>query len=835
MKPQSIVILMNQKLIQEVFSTLKKGEFIRLAWEDENEKFHKTGTQNYEQFISKVDELKSFPYIASIWFTPNPSNSPSSHTQDDITRAHWVYVDIDDVSPEEFLQKYDYIKPTYTVATGHGVQLYWKLKRPIAIPNEQWQAIENAIKRKFHGEKGESCSLLRVPDTPNRKHLIEKHRKKGYTVETKCEVIGFCDEEYDLDDFIEAGLDIDNQPTEIVTSPTAKRSLDDLKRIRQYCPAINEAFLSIENNKGNEKTIGHYKRLAVASMIKHTIDDEKYLLKLFSKVSDFDPQKTLKYYRSLDKWPFTCAKLQEKELCSETCQLMTDLNKKSPIVFAYRSGVQLKTTDTLLNETENDSSFKELMKRVKSIENPVNQEKLISKVIAETGINKSSINRYMKKIKVRDDIKSYIVNGEVDPVKAAIYIIRQYQLMRYQQDFYKYQDGIWELMPQEEVESLIHHEIKQYSDNHTISEVINAVKREALIKPNTVDKAQGKYWIAASNGLLDAETKALRDFTQEDYRFIKMNAKYNAAADCPVFKEFLRELFMYDTDAADKRKLVQEIFGYLLIPDYSLIKKMFYFYGPKANNGKSSLIEIIRSVMGPGYFDSVPMDKLNGFLLKRLQGKHANVVGDQDAYTKVPDGILKQLIGGMDEITADVKYKDAITFTNYARLIFAVNKLPFSEAKDEGYFTRAVILTFNNQFLINPDRKDHRQMKADVEKIQYIKDNEKEGILNWMLEGLSRLLANKKLTIPTSSESAVKDYKTNNNSILLFVGDNCQLGPTFQVSQSELYTNYRGWCQDQGFKGYANSVTFYDLLEREYKVVRQRTKNSRRLVGIKLT
>ncbi len=834
MKTLSNLIIMNRSLIYEIFSQLQEGEYIRLAWEDKNEEFHWQGIDNYEQFIAKVNELRSNPHIASIWFTPHPSNSETSHENDNVKHVQWVYVDIDDISTEDFIKNYNFIRPTYIIATGHGVQLYWQLKQRIAAPFDEWRYVEKAIEKKLNGEKGYPCALLRVPDTPNRKHLIEKHRKKGYTVETDCKVIEFNDVAYGLDDFIQAGLKINAKPAPTIQSNESKLTISDLTCIRQHCAAVDSAFKSIENDSDNDKTAGHNKRLTAASIIKHTVDDEDYVLKLFGNTADFKKDVTLKNYQSIKQKPITCRQLQEWNLCFKPCQLIQDLNKKSPIVFAYRKGVQLKRTNELLSDTENDACFEELMKRAKTVENPVNQLKLINRIQATTGLNKAEISHYMRRVKVFDELNSYIVNAQVDPVRAAKYIIKKYQLMRFQQDFYQFDDGIWEHKPQEETESLIHHEIEKYSDNHTISEVINAVKRESLITHIQVEDAQDTYVIAAGNGLLDVRNDSLRDFKPEDYRFGKMGAGYNPDADCPAFKDFIKELFLFDVDASDKRLLVQEIFGYLLIPDYTLIKKMFYFYGPKANNGKSSLIEIIRSIMGPGYFDSVPMDKMNGFLLKRLMGKHANVVGDQDAYTKVPDGVLKQLIGGMDEITADVKYKDAISFINHARLIFAVNKLPYSEAKDEGYFTRAVILTFNNQFLINPDKKDPRQMKADIEKIQYIKDNEKEGILNWMLEGLKRLLVNKKLTIPATSATALKDYKTNNNSILLFVSDRCQLGSSFEVSQSELYTDYKAWCLDQGFKFYANAITFCDLLEREYNVARQRNKNSRQLLGIQM-
>ena len=80
---------MKRDLIHEVFSQIQKGEFIRLAWEDKDEEFKKEAYDNYEQFIAKVNELRSNPHIArSIGPKPSgiklsrlTSGSPQSSSQ----------------------------------------------------------------------------------------------------------------------------------------------------------------------------------------------------------------------------------------------------------------------------------------------------------------------------------------------------------------------------------------------------------------------------------------------------------------------------------------------------------------------------------------------------------------------------------------------------------------------------------------------------------------------------------------------------------------------------------------------------------------------------------
>jgi P4 family phage/plasmid primase-like protien len=617
--------------------------------------------------------------------------------------------------------------------------------------------------------------------------------------------------------------------------PAQKKTFDlsTINTIRKHCKTVDDTFSAIENDSAHA-TVGHRQRLLAASIIHNTADDEAYVKKLFGNLSDYKEEITLKNYRNFDGKPITCSRLQEIDwkLCSGTCPLMKDIGKHSPIAFKYRSGEGLMTNDELLNDAKNEDKLYELMKRARVSSNPLKKQKLIERLATESGMKESALKQEIKNVQVIDDEKPFVVNGRIHEVKAAEFIIEKYKLLRYQEDFYQYIEGIWEKMSKEEVESIIHNEIKAWSDNHTISETINAVRRECYISPKTVEDKSETYVIACNNGLLDVKTNELREFTEKDYRFQKMTANYDKAAQCPGFMEVLNELFDGDKDADDKKHMLQEIMGYLLIPDYTLIKKMFYLWGPKANNGKSTVLDIIQAVMGEAYIDSVPLNKLDGFMLKRLAGLHANIVGDQDAAIKVPDGVIKQLVGGRDRITADVKNKEAINFKNYARLIFAVNKLPFSQAKDAGYYTRVAVLVFNNEFVSDPIGG---QKQADPTKIDRIIENELDGILNWMLEGLQRVLQNKQLTIPSSSIEALDEYKVENNSVLSFVKDKCELGDGIRSNRTAVYEEYCEWCKKNGFKNHVSATNFYKTLQSDFPVNDYRDKRGRYIDGIRVT
>ncbi len=844
---------MDLQFLNTIFAGIKQNEYKWIGWQEATRPLEKDlynsydennlSFDNLEECRKHIEKLEKDPTVISIWITPNSFLTQRTHAESMLGHIGWMFVDVDYTSVDrikswidEFTADYN-LYPSMIVNSGRGVQLYWKLTD--AWQSDGWKNVQQGIRQYFQADHmvSRAGNYMRVPGTENRKYLLKKKRDEGYTNVYQCRLIENNDRIYAQSDFTALLPQIQHQAPAQVSNPFTEIKLMGkvgLDKIRQHCPVVDTAFQAIENNDASN-TPGHQKRLLAASMIRHTVNNEKYVLDTFGHCDDFNPEITLKMYRSVNQKPITCQKLRSSEwdkMCSDTCPLMADVSKRSPIAFAYREGEQLELTGDLLKKTDNDAAFKELALRAKTNDNLLSRAKLIKQISVAFGIRETEIKQYMKELTVQDERMSYVVNGKIDEVKAAVFIIEKHRLIRYKEEFYCYREGIWERMSQEEVEALIHKEIRDYSSNHVISEVIQAVKRESLVTSDVVDAKQDTYVIACKNGLLDVRTKNLKEFEPEDYRFQKMNAAYVPNAKSPGFLKVVDDLFGGDPDSVEKKMLLQEIMGYLLIPDYTLVKKMFYFYGPKANNGKSTIIDIFYALMGEKYIDSVPLNKLDGFMLKRLAGKHANIVADQDAQTKVPDGVFKQLVGGRDWITADVKYKEAINFKNKARLIFAVNKLPYSQAKDAGYYTRIVTLVFNNKFVVNPDPNDKRQMKASPEKIDQIIEHELDGILIWALEGLDRLLVNQKLTIPKSSDEALDEYQKENNSVLLFVDETCRLGPAYSIDRTELYAKYTDWCDGNGFDKKVNARTFYKTLELELDIESKKSCNTRKLKGI---
>src|SRR5690606_22202115 len=113
--------------------------------------------------------------------------------------------------------------------------------------------------------------------------------------------------------------------------------------------------------------------------------------------------------------------------------------------------------------------------------------------------------------------------------------------------------------------------------------------------------------------------------------------------------------------------LVQEALGYSLTARTDL-KASFWLVGAK-DSGKSTMIAFLKLFMG-SLHGTLDLNQLgtNRFLLGGIIGKRVVTFTEAESNTVLPDSIYKALVGGSDEIYADVKNRDPIVFKPTAKI-----------------------------------------------------------------------------------------------------------------------------------------------------------------------
>jgi putative DNA primase/helicase len=157
-----------------------------------------------------------------------------------------------------------------------------------------------------------------------------------------------------------------------------------------------------------------------------------------------------------------------------------------------------------------------------------------------------------------------------------------------------------------------------------------------------------------------------------------------------IFKEWV----------GDKWVLLVEIIGYtLLAGDYPLNKAVMLVGDGK--NGKSSYLGLVKHLLGPENVVSVKLQDLTSedarFAVFNLYGKMANIFADLPKGALKETGIFKVLTGE-DAITADRKFRDPITFVNYAKMLYSANELPKVYDMTAAFWRRWLVIEFPNAF-----------------------------------------------------------------------------------------------------------------------------------------
>ncbi|AEF85405.1 conserved hypothetical protein [Treponema primitia ZAS-2] len=346
-----------------------------------------------------------------------------------------------------------------------------------------------------------------------------------------------------------------------------------------------------------------------------------------------------------------------------------------------------------------------------------------------------------------------------------------------------------------------------------------SLMKEMNITSNDVDK--DPWLFNCGNGTIDIRKGEFREHRRDDMITKLARVDYDGAADCPVWKLFIREIMDYKPDLIE---YVQRVAGLALTGDTSE-QTMFILFGSGAN-GKSTFLNVLMKVLG----DYAIAAQIDTFMKKktdqisndiaRLRGARFVTTSEAEQGQRLAEPLIK-LLTGNDPMTARFLYGEYFDFIPTFKIFMASNHKPMIRGTDHGIWRRIKLIPFTTT--IAPEKQDKHLEQRLLE--------EKAGILNWLIEGARGWLS-LGLAAPAIITSATEEYRSEMDVLGAFIKERCIQGPGVSVRARELFKAYQEWCEDNN--EYACAERFLAMRLKELGLEKWRTAEARFWRGIML-
>lgn len=283
----------------------------------------------------------------------------------------------------------------------------------------------------------------------------------------------------------------------------------------------------------------------------------------------------------------------------------------------------------------------------------------------------------------------------------------------------------------------------------------------------------------------------------------------NNPRETPYFNKWLKDLF-----APEDVITLQEYIGYCLLPT-TRGQKCLLLIGD-GGIGKSVISDILTAIFGKSL--TAPNDTqqflADKFKLAELENQLVFYEDDLSDKLLEETGVFKKLITNQTYLTADRKNEQPFKFKPYCRFIMCGNDMLASKYdKTDGFYRRLLPIRVKPK---DPNRKNIPDMGARVAK-------EAEGIIQWALVGLKRLMDNNwQFTVSERSEEYLNGYKAMSDHFPDFVEDAFEFGEDKDFTTSELLSAYKTWCRRNCITPCSDRVVtrWFANNEEKYKLAR---------------
>ncbi len=329
------------------------------------------------------------------------------------------------------------------------------------------------------------------------------------------------------------------------------------------------------------------------------------------------------------------------------------------------------------------------------------------------------------------------------------------------------------------------------------------------------------WLLNVKNGTVNVITGEFTEHRQENMITKTANVEYNPKADCPLWKQFIREIMDYKTDLIN---FVQTAAGWSLTGDISE-QTMFILFGSGAN-GKSTFLNTVMYLLGD-YATAAPTESFmkknsdqNTNDIARLRGTRFVSTTEAEQGRRLSEPLIKKITGN-DQMTARFLYGEFFNFTPTFKIFMATNHKPVIKGTDHGIWRRIKLIPFTTRI------EESRQDKNLEMKLR----NEASGILNWLLEGTDRW-KREGLKPPDVVLNATDEYRGEMDVIGNFLKERCVTDFNVTIRIRELYKAYSDWCDDNNER--AVPERFLTLRLKEMGFQQSRTAEARFWSGLGL-
>lgn len=335
------------------------------------------------------------------------------------------------------------------------------------------------------------------------------------------------------------------------------------------------------------------------------------------------------------------------------------------------------------------------------------------------------------------------------------------------------------------------------------------------------------WLLGCVNGVIELNTGRFRPGRPADMIIKAVPHMWNGIeSSAPTWEKFISAINGEDTELS---AYIQRLFGYGVT---GLVKehKFAVLYGEEGRNGKGTLIETLRHIMGP-LADPIQSEMLLDQRFGRsssgpspdimaLKGLRLAFASETDKGRRFSAGKVKWLSGGDTIKGRSPNDKYETTFPPTHMLVLLTNHLPHAPAEDKAFWDRMHAIPFKMRFVDNPapDTNDRPRDKELPDKLK----EETPGILAWLVKGCLEW-QRQGLNPPEIILKTTEKYRFDEDVLANFIAETCE--PTestpdhVRTKYSEIYKTFRDWYEaSHGDLKYApKKKEFGNLMDRLFK------------------